>query len=143
MATPTPMALGPFGFHSLRFGFDGISRDLATTWADIQTVGGLDRLQWLGGESDRVKIEGVVFPEEFGGLGSLEGVRSAARDGSVLPLVTLGGNVFGMYVIERVTEDQRYHDATGRPRKDVYMIGLKRYVGNSFSPVSIIQSLFG
>lgn len=140
---PTPMALGPSGFHSLRFGYDGVSRALSTPWADIQTVGGLDRLQWLGGEADRVKIEGVIFPEEFGGLESLEGVRSAARDGSVLPLVTLGGNVFGMYVVELVTEDQRYHDAAGRPRKDVYTIGLKRYVGNSFSPVSIIQSLFG
>lgn len=140
---PTPMALGPFGFESLRFGYDGVSRDLSTSWADIQTVGGLDRLQWLGGEADRVKIEGVVFPEEFGGLESLEGVRSAARDGAVLPLVTLGGNVFGMYVIEVVSESQRFHDAAGRPRKDVVMIGLKRYVGNGFSPISIIQSLFG
>jgi phage protein U len=137
------MALGPFGFESLRFGYDGVSRDLSTSWADIQTVGGLDRLQWLGGESDRVKIEGVVFPEEFGGLESLEGVRSAARDGAVLPLVTLGGNVFGMYVIEVVSESQLFHDAAGRPRKDVFMIGLKRYVGNDFSPISIIQSLFG
>ena len=140
---PTPMALGPFGFESLKFGYDGVSRDLSTQWADVQTVGGLNRLQWLGGESDQVRIEGAVFPEEFGGLDSLEGVRSAARNGSVLPLVTLGGNVYGMYVIEAVTETQKFHDATGRPRKDVFEIRLKRYVGNNFSPISIIQSLFG
>jgi phage protein U len=137
------MALGPFGFESLSFGFHGIGRGLATPWASIATVGGLDRLQWTGGESDKVSIAGVVFPEEFGGLDSLEGVRSAARAGTVLPLVTLGGNVFGLYVIEGVTEEQSYHDAAGRPRKDVYTIDLKRYVGNSFSPISIIQSLFG
>jgi phage protein U len=140
---PTPMALGPFGFESLRFGYDGVGRDLATPWAAIQTVGGLNRLQWTGGDSDTVSIRGVVFPEAFGGLDSLEGVRSAARAGTVLPLVTLGGNVFGLYVVENVREDQAYHDASGRPRKDVYSIELKRYVGNSFSPISIIQSLFG
>lgn len=46
-------------------------------------------------------------------------------------------------MIESVNEDQSYHDARGRPRKDVYSIDLKRYVGSSFSPISIIQSLFG
>ena len=140
---PNPMALGPFAFESLSFGFYGLSRDLATPWADIKTVGGLDRIQWLGGDSDKVTIVGVVFPEEFGGLDSLEGVRSAARAGSVLPLVTLGGNVFGMYVVEGVNEDQSFHDATGRPRKDVYSIELKRYIGSGFTPISIVQSLFG
>lgn len=139
----TPMALGPFAFESLAFGFNSISRDLSTPWAAIQTVGGLDRLQWTGGESDKVTIHGVVFPEEFGGLDSLEGVRSAARAGTVLPLVTLGGNVFGLYVIEGVSEDQSFHDAAGRPRKDVYAIDLKRYSGSTFSPISIVQSLFG
>ena len=140
---PTPMALGPFGFESLTFGFNHIGRGLATPWASIATVGGLDRLQWTGGESDKVSIDGVVFPEEFGGLDSLEGVRSAARAGDVLPLVTLGGNVYGLYVIEGVTEEQTFHDAFGRPRKDVYSIDLKRYTGSGFSPISIIASLFG
>jgi phage protein U len=139
----TPMALGPFGFHALRFGYRGVSRSLTTSWAEIQTVGGLNRLQWIGGEADKVTVEGVVFPEEFGGLESLEGVRSAARDGTVLPLVTLGGNVFGMYAIEGVSEDQRFHDALGLPRMDSYSIELRRFIGNGFSPVSIIQSLFG
>ena len=139
----TPMCLGPFAFESLSFGFYGVSRELATPWAEIKTVGGLDRVQWLGGDSDRVTIVGVVFPEEFGGLDSLEGVRSAARAGTVLPLVTLGGNVYGLYVVEGVHEDQSYHDASGRPRRDVYSIELRRYIGSGFSPISIIQSLFG
>jgi phage protein U len=139
----TPMALGPFGFHALRFGFNGVSRNLTTPWADIQTVGGLNRIQWLGGDADKVTVAGAVFPEEFGGLESLEGVRSAALTGAVLPLVTLGGNVFGMYTIEGVSEDQSFHDALGRPRRDVYSIELRRFPGNSFSPLSIIQSLFG
>lgn len=140
---PTPMALGPFAFHALRFGFYGLGRELSTRWAEIETVGSLNRLQWTGGESDGVSIAGVVFPHEFGGLESLEGIRAAAIDGAVLPLVTLGGNLFGMYIVERVSEDQSYHDAVGRPRRDRYSIDLRRFVGSDFSPISIVQALFG
>lgn len=139
----TAMALGPFMFQSLRFGFTGLSRELSTKWADIATVGGLNRLQWTGGDSDTVDIEGVLFPEEFGGLGTLEGVRGAATAGLVLPLVTLGGNVYGMHVIEGVSEDQSFHDRHGRPRKDVFRLRLKRYSGGAFSPISIVATLFG
>lgn len=138
-----PMALGPFMFHSLRFGYRGLGRDLSTRWADIATVGGLNRLQWTGGDDDTVHIEGVMFPEEFGGLAVLEGVRGAAAVGTILPLITLAGNVYGMHVIENVSEDQSFHDRVGRPRKDVFRLELKRFQGKGFAPMSIVTTLFG
>jgi phage protein U len=138
-----PMALGPFMFHSLRFGYNGIRRDLSTRWAEIPTVGGLNRIQWTGGDDDGVQIEGVIFPHEFGGLATLEGVRGAAAAGAVLPLITLAGNVYGMHVIEGVSEDQSFHDALGRPRLDVFRLRLRRYSGGGFSPLSVVATLFG
>jgi phage protein U len=33
----------------------------------------------------------------------------------VLPLITLAGNVYGLHVIEGVSEDQSFHDALGHP----------------------------
>lgn len=142
MAT-IPMALGPFMFESLSFGYSGLRRNLSTRWAGVATVGGLDRLQWTGGDDDTVDIEGVIFPHEFGGLAALEGLRGAALSGTVLPLVTLAGNVYGLHVVEGVSEDQSFHDALGRPRKDVFRLRLKRYAGGGFSPISIVASLFG
>lgn len=138
-----PMCLGPFMFHSLRFGYNGLGRELSTRWADVATVGGLNRMQWTGGDDDLTTIEGVLFPHEFGGLAVLEGLRAAAMAGSVLPLITLSGNVYGLHVIEGVSEDQTYHTAMGLPRMDVFRIQLRRYMGGNFSPVSVIQSLFG
>lgn len=138
-----PMALGPFMFHSLRFGYNGLRRNLSTRWADVATVGGLNRLQWTGGDDDTVGIEGVIFPHEFGGLSVLEGVRGAAASGTVLPLITLAGNVYGLHVIEGVAEDQSFHDALGQPRQDVFRLRLKRYAGGGFSPVSVVSTLFG
>ncbi|QDC00378.1 phage tail protein [Mesorhizobium sp. 8] len=140
---PIPMALGPFMFHSLRFGYNGLRRNLSTRWADIATVGGLNRLQWTGGDDDTTDIEGVVFPHEFGGLAALEGVRGAAQSGAVLPLITLAGNVYGLHVVEGVSEDQSFHDALGRPRMDVFRLRLKRYAGGGFSPISVVATLFG
>ncbi len=140
---PTPMALGPFMFESLAFGYKGLRRDLQTNWAEVRVVGGLSRLQWTGGDSDSVDIDGVVFPHEFGGMATLAGVRAAALAGQPLPLVTLSGDIFGMHCIQGVSEDQSYHDAMGRPRMDVFQIKLRRYVGGGFSPLSIVASLFG
>ncbi len=137
-----PMALGPFGFHALRLGYSGLMRDLGTRWAEIQTVGGLNRLQWTGGDGDAITIDGVVFPEAFGGLAALEGIRAAALSGQVLPLVTLAGNVYGMQVIEGVSEDQSYHTRFGLPRKDEYRIYLRRYRGPRTSTVSLVRTLF-
>jgi phage protein U len=140
----SPMALGPFFFHSERFGYRTLGRDLSTRWAELQTVGGLNQIQWTGGDDDVVYIEGVIFPEEFGGLAMLEGLRAAAKAGMVLPLVTLSGDVRDcLYVIEGIAEDQSYHDARGIPRKDVYRIRLRHYPGGKMSAFSIVQSLFG
>ena len=139
-----PLALGPFSFHATRFGFYGLGRELSTRWADIDIAGGLNQLQWTGGEGDAVLIAGVLFPEEFGGLGTMEALRGAAESGAVLPLVSLGGNVYGMHVIEGVSEEQSHHDAWGLPRKDEYRIRLRRYpAGQAFSPISILTTLFG
>lgn len=139
-----PMAFGPYMFHATRFGYNGLGRTLSTRWADIPTVGGLNSIQWTGGDDDAVMVEGVIFPKEFGGLAVLESIRGAAASGMVLPLITLAGNVYGMHVIEMVSEDQSFHDEFGMPRKNIFRLGLRHHPGGAgLSPISIVQTLFG
>lgn len=138
-----PMALGPFMFESLTFGFDGLQRTLDSRWAKSQVLGTMDLLHWTGGGGDTVSIGGVQFPEEFGGQYTLESLRAAAMAGLVLPLVTLAGTVYGLHVVTSVGEDQTYHDRNGLPRKNVFRISLDRFTGGAFSPVSVTQSLMG
>jgi phage protein U len=140
---PVPMALGPFMFESLTFGYDGLQRELDTRWATSQVLGRLDLLQWTGGGGDTVSIQGVQFPEEFGGQFTLEALRGASLAGFVLPLVTLAGNVYGLHVVNSVSEDQSFHDHNGRPRKNVFRISLRQFTGGGFSPISIAQNLIG
>lgn len=123
---PTPMALGPFRFRAHGFGFGDIQRQTDTAWAEIETAGQWNALQWTGPRSDQITINGVLFPHEWGGLGTLEAMRLAATSGVPLMLVNLGGLIFGRYAIQSIEEDGSHHDRVGTPRKKTWSIVLKR-----------------
>jgi len=137
MSGPVTMALGPFMFHSHGFGYTDVSRKLDTTWAEIETAGRLNALQWTGPRSEVVTINGVLFPAEWGGTGTLEGVRLAAKNGIPLMLVSLGGKVFGSHAIQKIDEDRAFHDRTGAPGRNAYSIEVRR-IGSGFSLLSLL-----
>lgn len=143
MAGPTPLSLGRYQFQSLGFHMSDLSRDLQTPWSEIEVAMRFDALHWTGPKSDAVTISGVLFPEEFGGLETLNGIASAARSGKPLTLVTGAGDVGGRFVVTGVTEDWGFIDASGRPRRDAYKITLRRYVKNTYgSYAAVLSRLF-
>lgn len=138
MAGPSIMALGPFQFEARGFGFTGRRRAQETKWASLSVSGGMDRSQWTGGQSRTERIGGVIF-SEFGGQNSLDGLKLAARNGVPLPLVDLSGNldnVFGIHVIEGVSEDHGFIDRNGRALRNAYAIRLRQYEGGLLSQIS-------
>ena len=138
MPGPMSMALGPFLFEAHGFGYTDVTRKLDTSWAEIETAGRLNALQWTGPRSETVTINGVLFPQEFGGDGTLEGLRLAAKSGLPLMLVSVGGIVFGTHAVQKVDEDRAFHDRNGTPGRNAYAIEVKR-IGIGFS----LLSLFG
>lgn len=137
MSGPVTMALGPFKFRAHGFGYVGLGRKLDTTWAEIETAGRLNALQWTGPRSETVSITGVLFPQEFGGDGTLDGLRLAAQSGVPLMLVSLDGKVFGTHAIQGVDEDRGFHDRFGTPGRNAYSIELKR-ISAGFSLLSLL-----
>ena len=126
------MSLGFYQFSAHGFSFNGRRREQDTGWVSTPVAGGFDRLQWTGGRSRNETISGVLF-DEFGGDFSLEGIKRAAAAGRPLTLVSLGGapfNAFGVYVVERVSEDHGFIDRHGRPMKNAYSIDLRAYEGD-------------
>lgn len=146
MAGPIVAALGPFAFEAHGFGLTEIGRSLKTPWASIKVPGGMDALQWLGGDSDSIKIDGVLFPIAFGGLASLAGIRASAESGVPLHLIQrMGGavgNILSRFVIEGVDDNQTFIAANGVPMKNTYSLSLRRYPGASYSFQSVLQGLF-
>lgn len=126
MSGPVTMALGSFFFRAHGFGYVGLGRKLDTTWAELETAGRLNAMQWTGPRSEMVTITGVLFPKEFGGTATLEGVRLAAKSGVSLMLVTMAGKVLGTHAIQKVDEDRTHHDRYGAPARNAYTLELKR-----------------
>jgi phage protein U len=124
-------------FRAHGFGYTGVGRKLDTTWAEIETVGRLNDLQWTGPRTEVVTINGVLFPQEFGGAGTLEGVRLAAKSGMPLMLVSLGGKIFGSHAVQKVDEDRAFHDRYGTPGRNAFTIEVKR-IGTGFSLPSLL-----
>ena len=137
MPGPVSMALGPFLFRAHGFGYTKLERKLDTSWAEIETVGRMNALQWTGPRQDVVSINGVLFPQEFGGTASLEGLRLAAQSGIPLMLVSLGGKIFGSHAIQKIEEDRAFHDRFGTPGRNAYSIEVRRLSRG------LLASLFG
>ena len=140
MAGPVTMALGPYKFQAHGFGLTGLTRKLDTSWAELETVGRLNALQWTGPRTETVTISGVLFPKEFGGDSSLEGIRNAALHGLPKMLVTSGGKVFGLQAIQSIEEDRGFIDRTGQAARIAYTIEMKQ-VSTGFSLLSLLSLL--
>lgn len=143
MAGPSIMALGPYVFEAHGFGFTDRRRSQGTRWAEIPVAGGLNPIQWTGGDGAKEDIRGVLFPLHFGGDATLRGLYAAAEAGEVLPLVTMSGerNIHDMWVIEDIADDHSYVDASGRPLRNAYSISLRAYIGQGdagFRPMSVL-----
>ena len=129
MTGVTSMMLGGYAFEALGFGYQNIKRKVNTPWVEISVGQDLNPQQWTGPTSDEVTIQGVLFPEEFGGQSQLDGIIAAQLAGTEMMLVSgdaMEGVIRGMFTVQSVEEDQTYHDAQGRPRRNAYVISLKR-----------------
>lgn len=129
MTGTTSMMLGDFAFEALGFGYQGIKAKVNTPWSESAVGQTLNPLQWTGPTSEEATINGVLFPEEFGGLSQLDGLKAAALAGEELMLVSgdaAEGVISGIFTIQSIEEDRSYIDHRGQPRRDAYVIALKR-----------------
>ncbi len=148
MSGPVSMMLGGFAFEALGFGYDGLSRSVSTPWATLEVAQDFDRQQWTGPTSDEITIKGVLFPAEYGGQTSLDGIVAAALSGEALMFVSgdaAAGLIHGRFTVQGVDEDRTFIDADGTARRNAYAIRLKRY-GDGVALAAIVAafvSLFG
>ncbi len=129
MTGVTSMMLGGYAFEALGFGYQGVKRKVNTPWVEIPVGQTLNPQQWTGPTSDEVTIQGVLFPEEFGGQSQLDGIIAASLAGMEMMLVSgdaVEGIIRGMFTVQSVEEDMSFHDASGVARRNAYVISLKR-----------------
>ncbi|MCM2434122.1 phage tail protein [Agrobacterium rosae] len=129
MSGNTSMMLGGFAFEAHGFGYQGVKRTVNTPWTEVAVAQTLNPQQWTGPTSDEVNIQGVLFPEEFGGQAQLDGLIAASLSGTPMMLVTgdaAEGVIHGTFTVQGIDEDRSFINARGAAARNAYSIKLKR-----------------
>ncbi len=132
------MRLGAFKFSLDTAAYQSLQRTAQYRWAAQERVGTNNALQFTGLGPETVELQGVIFPAFRGGLGQLDAMRRAAAAGVPLPMIDGRGRVWGLWVIEQVSERQDTFAARGAPRRQEFDLRLTRYDGGLMGGVRAV-----
>lgn len=124
---PVMLMLGGFKFSLNTAAFQRLERSTSYRWPAQQRVGREDALQFTGPGEDRITIPGVVYPDFRGGLFQVETLRAIANDGRPLRLISSGGAILGLWVIESIDEVQSEFKPDGSPRRQEFSLRIRKY----------------
>ena len=82
--------------------------------------------QFLGPDNDSLTLSGVLLPEITGGRLSLLALEQMAELGKSWPLIEGSGTIYGMFVIESLSQTKTEFFESGMPRRTEFTLTLKR-----------------
>jgi phage protein U len=121
------LALGPYRFSLNTGAYQSLKRSSEYRWSSLERIGQEPLLQAIGQGSDRIDLDGVIYPHFRGGLGQINAMRDAAARQETLMLINGLGEVLGRFVITQIEETQNTFLADGIPRKIEFRLSLERY----------------
>lgn len=120
------LALGFFVFMRQTLPFQSMQRDAEYRWPSNSRIGKRDTFQFLGVGEEKITLSGELYPEITGGKLTLTAVRLMAEEGRAWPLLSGNGMIYGMYVINSVSETGAEFFTDGSPRKITFNLALTR-----------------
>lgn len=133
------MQLGSVTFEVWPFNADSYERDTGYDFVAKDVMGGMRPLEAMGETNETISINGRLFPEKFGGLGTMDVLQGMRSSGSAHILVRGDGRNMGWFVIDRITERSDYLDAQGVGKRIDFTVNLVR--SQKPSPASYIATL--
>lgn len=127
------IALGDYRFSMSTAAFQRLSRTSEWRWPSQEVIGARPKKQYVGPGEDRIELSGEVYPSyrpQRQGLAQVAYMRQEAARGEPLLMVDGTGRVWGLFVIESVTEDQTVFFSDGTPRKIEFSVSLSAYGGD-------------
>lgn len=121
------LALGPYRFSLNTSAYQTLKRSSEYRWPSLERIGQEPLLQALGQGSDRIDLDGVIYPHFRGGLGQINAMRDSASRQEPLMLINGLGEVLGRFVIAQIEETQNTFLPDGVPRKIEFRLSLERY----------------
>ncbi|HCB0074915.1 phage tail protein [Klebsiella variicola] len=120
------LALGMFVFMRQTLPHQMLQRDAEYRWPSNSRVGKRDAFQFLGPGEEKIILAGTLYPELTGGKLTMTAIRLMADQGRAWPLLDGTGTIYGMYVINNISETGSLFFADGTARKIDFTLTLTR-----------------
>lgn len=119
-------ALGVFIFHLRSTPYQMMQINKKYRYGFNNRVGKRPAFQFIGPDSDDISLSGSLFPSLTGGKLSLLALELMADTGKAWSLIDGTGTIYGMFVIEEITQSKSYFFDDGAARQIDFTLKLKR-----------------
>ncbi|WP_145546920.1 phage tail protein [Yersinia intermedia] len=120
------LSLGLFVFMRQTTPYQSIGRNIDYRWPTNSRIGLRPTAQFLGVDSEKITLSGVLLPELTGGNLSLLALELMAVQGKAWPLIEGDGTIYGMFVIESLSQTGTLFFADGSARRIEFTLKLLR-----------------
>ncbi|MGY2313562.1 phage tail protein [Pseudomonas sp. SDO5522_S412] len=120
------MALGMFVFSLSTAAYQELQRQSDWRHASNSRISAAPARQFLGRGDDAITLPGIILPELAGSALSLDAIRLMANTGKAWPMVEGTGRIYGLWVIESLSENKTIFFRDGTPRRIEFTLSLKR-----------------
>ena len=120
------MALGMFIFSLETLVYQELQRQTDWRHGSTSRIGTNPARQFLGRGEDTITLPGVLIPGLAGAQVSLDTLRFMADTGKAWPLVEGTGRIYGVWVIESISETRTLFFRDGAARRIEFTLVLKR-----------------
>lgn len=120
------MCLGQFVFGMDTLAYQDFQRQTDWRHPTNSRIGAAPARQFVGRGEDSITLQGLLVPELVGSTLSLDVLRVMADTGRSWPLVEGTGRIYGLWVIESLSEGRTLFFADGAARRIEFSIKLGR-----------------
>lgn len=120
------LALGMFVFSLSTLAYQELQRQTEWRHPGSSRVGAAPARQFIGRGDDSITLPGILFPELAGSKLSLDALRLMANTGKAWPMIEGSGRIYGLWVIESLSETKTVFFRDGTPRRIEFTLSLKR-----------------
>jgi phage protein U len=125
------LALGMFVFGLHTAAYQEMQRQTDWRHPSSNRIGVQPARQFVGCGEDAITLPGLILPELAGTALSLDALRLMANTGKAWPMVEGSGRIYGLWVIESLSETKTLFFRDGTPRRIEFTLNLKRIDDNS------------
>jgi len=120
------LALGMFVFSLSTLAYQELQRQTEWRHPASSRVGAAPVRQFVGRGDDSITLPGILYPELAGSPLSLDALRLMANTGKAWPMIEGSGRIYGLWVIESLSETRTLFFRDGTPRRIEFTLSLKR-----------------